>query len=114
MVNAKCTFHNIFSYKATTFKDIQYSGVTITIPANSYFSISARAFYNNSRPVMVAISTRSDTYVEIVSGLVGYNMATCSLSGQTEGDMNMYVWAQFSEAASNGVQIQGFYITQDV
>lgn len=112
-LNAKSTFHNVFTYKQTTFGDLQYSGVEVTIPANSYFSLSAKAVWGNSQPIRVVLSTKADICNEIVSGLNGYQMATCSISGKTTEDTPMYLWAQFSGAAINIVQIQGFYIQQD-
>lgn len=112
-LNAKSTFHNVSVYKRTTFGDLQYSGLEVTIPANSYFSLLAKAIWGNSKPILVVLSTKADSCNEIASGLIGYNSATCSVSGKTTEDTPMYLWAQFSNAEINNVQIQGFYIQQD-
>ena len=52
----------------------------------------------------------------LLGGCLGGLFSGCTdedMSGKTTEDTPMYLWAQFSNAEINNVQIQGFYIQQD-
>jgi len=92
---------------STTFA---YTGVSITIPANSFYSLKFRADYNNARPTEIGVSTSSSTYTEVVSSLVGHHDAIISLNGSTSSATSFYVWATYPSANNNRATIEGFYM----
>lgn len=110
----KTNFHpvafNIAVSSAPT--EITYLRSNLTIPANSFFSVTAIAYFNNSQPSFIGISHNEDRYNEIVSSRVGYHMASTTFSGYTEESKTLYFWGQWSAATDNSAQVRGFYVTQ--
>ena len=107
-------FHEIdlglyFTSKTTE----SYTGLSVTIPANAYYSITARTLWSNGKPDWVGISV-SDTVNRqtVAEGTAPYAAATCTISGKTKEEKTFYVWAKYSNEAENKAEIRGFYITE--
>ena len=106
------------SYNATA-NTVKYTGVSVTIPANSYYSLSAIAVYNNSNVTSVWLADNSTNLAAATgSGIIctGVNAnfstyrATCSASGYVSSNRTFYLWAQHSGSNANTVMIQGYYL----
>ena len=116
LLNAKAViFHeiNTGSYFVTK-SYYAYTGLSVTIPANSYFSITARAQWGSAKPDWVGIST-SDTAESqtVAEGTAPYAAASCSLSGKTTEAKTYYMWAKYSNESENYAEITGFCVTQN-
>ena len=113
-LNAK-TFHKINAYKDITVTSTNkvYSGLSVTIPANSVFSITADALYFYTPAQWVGISSTQTSVLDCYENAnTGYNHASVTYSGYTDSyDLTVYIWAQWSEAnsTSNRVKVSGFY-----
>lgn len=97
----------------TTSTTCAYTGHSITIPANSYFSITCSGIYNRGEPQNISFSP-SDTELTGAYGVSagkGYASASCSWNAYTESQIVIYIWAQYSNSSVNGLHIDGYYIT---
>lgn len=96
----------------TTYK---YSGVSFTIPAGKYFSMTAHAYYSNVSPTGVVIATSSTNLGSgalQMEGGADYTgtRARCTLSGYLSSATTYYVWAKASASGNLGIGLDGFYI----
>lgn len=92
-----------------------YTGVSINIPAKSFYSITAKAIFSNSPALWVGIGDSSSEVARCYDNAnTGLNHASCSASGYT-GDtgITLYVWAKYTGAGKNNININGYYITVD-
>lgn len=97
----------------TTSTSLSYTGTSVTIPANCFYSLTFKAVFNNSKPQLIGVSTSSSTYREIVSNASGQHFASVSYSNKTGSSAEtFYVWAQYPSANQNNIGITGFYIPQ--
>lgn len=97
----------------TTSTSLSYTGTSVTIPANCFYSLTFKAVFNNSKPQLIGVSTSSSTYREIVSNAAGQHFASVSYSNKTGSSAEtFYVWAQYPSANQNNIGITGFYIPQ--
>ena len=88
----------------------KYTGISIVIPAKSFFSITARATWGNKRPSQVGIATSSsDKNSQIVEGTATTSVAACTYSDYTENEITLYIWGKWTEASLNLVDVCGFY-----
>lgn len=116
MVNAK--FQNAKFHKISVYKDITvastdkvYTGLFITIPANSIFSITADALYYGAAAQWIGVSGSQTSVSDCYENAnAGHNHACVTYSGFTDNESTiLYVWAQWTRASSNRVRIMGFY-----
>ena len=98
--------------------DLQYTGVSVTIPAQSYYAFTATAVYEACKPMMVGLFKKPSANLvdanEIHSGTVGNYNAAIPLAGYTDTDQTFYVFAKYSDAPKTNcgsIRISGFYIT---
>ena len=97
------------SITSTTTKS--YTGVSITIPAGSFYSISVNAVYNNSNTVWVGICLDNiQASSAIADGGTAYVCANACTSGYVATDTTFYIWAQYLYATQNTIAVRGFYI----
>ena len=96
-----------FNFTSSTTLD--YTGLSITIPKNSNYSLSVSAVYASSNPLELAIAANS-------SALAPHTMffkeevANGSISGRTgSSPLTLYVWARYGSAASNYLLYSGWY-----
>ena len=112
MSNVNNSFHAIdINEDITSSTDLAYTGVSVSIPANSYFNITARAVQNNSQPVLVSINNANQVGYQVATGAkVGY-LACASFSGYTNTAQTFYIFAQYLSSNSNPIRVNGFYVT---
>lgn len=102
-------------YNCTTADTMQYTGVNVTIPANSFFAISARATYNGAKPLNVAINDSStNAYANVATGAYSDVMCTCSYISFTSTQKTFYLWAKYAtvNTSAGSLYIDGWYIKQ--
>ena len=92
-----------------------YTGAKIEIPADSFYSFTATAMFNNASASWIGIST-SET--EVASSLqnanAGLNHASCSRSGWSgPNGATFYICARYSSEADNTIFLDGFYIIKE-
>jgi len=110
------SFHAISEKKDIESSPTQraYTGLQVTIPAKSFYCITARAIYANSNALWVGIGDSSTNAAScFVNANAGFNHASCSICGYAEEEKNFYIWAQWNSDNSNQAQAYGFYITQN-
>ena len=86
---------------------------SITIPANSYFCITARGTYNNNICTGVAIATTDTTYKNACAlktrDTDEYHVS-CTYCKYTDSELTLYLWGKWEKASSNFIDVTGFYI----
>lgn len=114
-LNAKSTFHRINVSGAVTppSSDKFYTGIKVQIPANSYFSVTAFAAYENAPVTWIGLG-ESDTQIALCyrNANAGYNHASVSYSGFADKPLTLYVWAQWGNSSINSAAVTGYYVTQ--
>ena len=100
----------------TTATTMSYTGVSITIPAKSYFSVSAVAHYDSDKPKAIGFyeyTSASSNAVETCSVPVGNYNAVVTLSGYTgENARELHVFASYENGGRTcNIVTEGFYIT---
>ena len=107
-------FHSINSSNHFEFTDnqAQYTGISATIPANSYYAITGKAEWNVAMAIWVGIASSSTLVTsQYTEGTATQAVASCSMCGYTDAEMVLYLWAQYSGAGTNRCMITGFYIS---
>ncbi|MBQ8246863.1 MAG: hypothetical protein IJZ42_07000, partial [Lachnospiraceae bacterium] len=96
----------------TSSTELSYTGVSITIPPKSFFSISVRAVWSYARPnaVMIGENTTSSYSDEAINMDRSAHVST-SLNGYTESGRTFYVWARYDAVSDKEyIGINGFFI----
>lgn len=90
-----------------------YTGLHITIPANSFYVVTGRAFWSKQPPTWVGIAS-NDTApnTQLAEGTRTQSTAACTLAGFTENELTLYLWAEYSAESINRVYFDGFYISK--
>lgn len=116
MVNARSTFHNIQYQKSVNVSTTEkfYTGATIAIPANSYFSITAVGSYANAPCKWIGISTSSASNVTTCyrASESNFQHGSVNFSSYAEKETPLYIYGQWEWAGINEVWITGYYVTQ--
>ena len=103
-------------YKNDTFTSstsFTYTGSNITIPANSYFTITATFWYVNGQPVNAALmGSSTSTGSPYCTAESSNNLVSCTYSGYTTSSVRtLHAWAKYDRAnTTNAVRYEGFYI----
>lgn len=113
-LNAKLPrFHAINKQVDVTVTDTNkfYTGVTLDIPAKSYFSITASAIYARMGGALwIGIGVNTDVNTCYKNANTGMNHASVSYSGYAESKITLYIFAQWSKASVNPIMLEGFYV----
>ena len=97
----------------TSANTLQYTGVSVTIPAKCAFSFSARSNWNNAKPVKCAVSSSSTTIsVDDVCSISADGCGSTTYSGynSSSSDVTYYIWGSWESANANDVYVKGFYL----
>lgn len=97
-----------FSGETNTF----YTGISVTIPANSFYVVQGNALYISSAPIKAMLGTSdSNSNAAIATGNYSFPLAACTTCGYTSGGLTIYLWAEYNATGSESGAINGFYIT---
>lgn len=114
-LNKNSRFHEIKkSIGFTSSTELSYTGGSVTIPAKSFFSITARFIYSSSKPLIGAFSKSPTQYNEVFGGVAAVHNVSITMSGYTDNELTYYLWAKYEGGSSEGCNIEGFYVTQDL
>lgn len=95
------------------YSTLSYTGKSVTIPANSAYSIVVRLGYINTRPDTITLNT-SDTNANSQVATGGYFGVSCSTSvcgvNVYNSPMTIYIWAKYAADGVNAITVTGFYI----
>lgn len=108
-------FHLInSSLSIQTSTEKKYTGLSITIPANSICFFNAIANYNNSPAKWIGIGESNSNVASCIANAnSGFNHACCTYAGNTNSQQRtLYAWAQYGAVASNMIELRGFYATK--
>ena len=115
-LNAKSTFHSIQYQKSVNVSTTEkfYTGATIVIPANSYFSITVVGLYANAPCKWIGISTSSTSNITTCyrSSESNFQHGSVSFSSYAEKETPLYIYSQWGWAGVNEIWITGYYVTQ--
>lgn len=100
----------------TTSTAMSYTNVSVTIPAKSYFSVSAVAHYDSDKPKAIGFyeyTSTSSNAIETCSVPVGNYNAVVTLSGYSgENARELHVFASYENGGRTcNIVTEGFYIT---
>lgn len=101
---------NINELKPTT-ATLSYLGVSVTIPANSIYGISAHLLYTATEPKEICLCESSSSVDGFRLFAHSSTAAKCSANGYTSSALTLYVWGKTSYAANNNVLVNGWYKT---
>ena len=114
------TIKNMDNYITfTSSTSLAYTGVSITLPANSYCSITVRVGYSYGAPLELVLSdssTRSTSSLGVISGDYANKNEAYFLpivySKHTTSEFTVYVWAKYGLVGTNAVSVDGFCATK--
>jgi hypothetical protein len=93
--------------------DWTYTGVSVTIPANSIFAVCASTAFSNSNPTGLALLKSSTTFSAAYALDIAETDRTRNVSfcGKTSSDsITIYVWAKVQVVSgTNPINLHGFY-----
>ncbi len=101
----------------TSSKTMAYTGVSITLPSNSYCAITVGALWTVGAPLKILLSYSPTVKTQSVAFLGGNNdldaghisVSHITLTGNSQ---TFYVWAQYTNVGSNQVEVSGFCATK--
>ena len=115
-LNAKSAFHSIQIEEGVNVSTTEkfYTGVTIVIPAKSYFSITVVGLYVHAPCHWIGISTSSASDINTCyrDSENSYYNTTLSFSTYADGETTLYIYGQWEWIGANEVMITGYYVTQ--
>ena len=94
-----------------------YTGISVTLPANSYCSITGSLVYSNSAPNAVKLSknsTASTSSLAVMDGNYNTYAATiaATYSGYIQNETPVYLWGLYYGSTSDWGEISGFCVTK--
>ena len=91
-----------------------YTGVSITIPAKSFYVLSGSANWSNTAPQWVGIASNDTINTsQYAEGQRSGSIATCTIAGYVEKETTFYLWAKYPNTTENEGYFAGFYVTQE-
>ena len=94
-------------YTAST--DWFYTGISVTIPANTIFSLHVEAVYQSSPPVGVSIQNyRNASPINWSFDTIAEGIGHTTASGYASASLTFYVWAKYANSTQNFATVQGW------
>lgn len=106
------TVVNSIKDKTSSSTNFEYTGNSVTIPANSFFSLEGYGAFTNGQPLGALFSlsqTETNPYQVIAKSADG--CCRCTISGYTSSALTLYLWCKWSPASNNQAIINGYYRT---
>jgi hypothetical protein len=107
--NMYTSFNDYSSVDCTT--SLTYTGMSITIPAGSYYCIFASCLSSTTAPEIISIcASNSMSFAAVASGsYIGYVCSAVECNYEPS-ETKRYVWVKCSGIGKCNVKLQGFYI----
>lgn len=103
--NKETLVNESINFSSTAANTLEYTGISVSIPANSEFNLLATLSYQNTMPKRIAIMNTSSSYSDW--SVFGDGVGRASVSGYTTTALTLYVWVSTDGAGSNKVALTG-------
>ena len=86
-----------------------YTGLSFTVPKNTLFIFTAKAFYNNSEPLGISIANSDSSYSKntVIENNEKYPTTLTSICDRAAGEVTHYIWAKYKFVGKNKISIWG-------
>lgn len=86
-----------------------YTGLSFTVPKNTLFIFTAKAFYENSEPLGISIvnSDSSHSKNTVIENNEKYPTTLTSICDRAEEEVTRYIWAKYKFVGKNKIGIWG-------
>lgn len=89
-----------------------YTGLSFTVPKNTLFIFTAKADYNNSKPLGISILDSDSNYSQsaIIENREKYPAILTYICDKASKDITYYIWAKYNFTGTNKIIIYGLQI----
>lgn len=86
-----------------------YTGLSFTVPKNTLFIFTAKAFYRNSEPLGISITSSDSSYSKntIIENNEKYPTTLTNICDRAAGEVTHYIWAKYKFVGKNKIGIWG-------
>lgn len=86
-----------------------YTGLSFTVPKNTLFIFTAKAFYEKSEPLGISIVNSDSDYSKttIIGNNEKYPTILTYICDKASKDITYYIWAKYKSTGSNKIVIYG-------
>lgn len=86
-----------------------YTGLSFTVPKNTLFIFTAKAFYENSEPLGISIANSDSGYSKktVIENNEKYPTLLTSICDRAAEEVTHYIWAKYKFVGKNKIGIWG-------
>lgn len=86
-----------------------YTGLSFTVPKNTLFIFTAKAFYENSEPFGISIANSDSSYSKntVIENNEKFPTTLTSICDRAAGEVTHYIWAKYKFVGKNKIGIWG-------
>lgn len=86
-----------------------YTGLSFTVPKNTLFIFTAKAFYENSEPLGISTANSDSSYSKntVIENNEKYPTTLTSICDRAAGEVTHYIWAKYKFVGKNKIGIWG-------
>lgn len=86
-----------------------YTGLSFTVPKNTLFIFTAKAFYRNSEPLGISIANSDSSYSNntVIENNEKFPTTLTSICDRAAGEVTYYIWAKYKFVGKNKIGIWG-------
>jgi hypothetical protein len=86
-----------------------YTGLSFTVPKNTLFIFTAKAFYEKSEPFGISIANSDSSYSKntVIENNEKYPTTLTSICDRAAGEVTRYIWAKYKFVGKNKIGIWG-------
>lgn len=86
-----------------------YTGLSFTVPKNTLFIFTAKAFYENSEPFGISITNSDSSYSKntVIENNEKYPTTLTSICDRAAMEVTYYIWAKYKFVGKNKIGICG-------
>lgn len=86
-----------------------YTGLSFTVPKNTLFIFTAKAFYENSEPLGISTANSDSSYSKntVIENNEKYPTTLTSICDRAAGEVTYYIWVKYKFVGKNKIGIWG-------
>ena len=86
-----------------------YTGLSFTVPKNTLFIFTAKAFYRSSEPLGISTANSDSSYSKntVIENNEKYPTTLTSICDRAAGEVTYYIWAKYKFVGKNKIGIWG-------
>lgn len=86
-----------------------YTGLSFTVPKNTLFIFTAKAFYENSESLGISTANSDSSYSKntVIENNEKYPTTLTSICDRAAGEVTYYIWAKYKFVGKNKIGIWG-------